>query len=61
MLVLERAVMESVIIDDKIKITVIKTTPGRVRLAFEAPRDVAIHREEIWEKIKGATQPPRSP
>lgn len=57
MLVLSRRKNESIIINDNIKIVVISIRGDRVRLGIEAPRDVPVHRREVFELIrkKGAT------
>ncbi len=54
MLVLSRRLRQSVVIDGKIRVTVIKTGTGAVRLGIEAPDDVAVHREEIQNRIAGS-------
>lgn len=51
MLILTRKQNESIIIDDDIKITVLSDKHGQVKLGIEAPADVEIWREEIFEKI----------
>lgn len=51
MLVLSRRPNESIVIDDKIVITVIEIRGDKVRLGIEAPRDVPIHRSEVYEAI----------
>jgi carbon storage regulator (csrA) len=52
MLVLSRKKNESIVIDERIVITVIEIRGDKVRLGIEAPRDVAIHRHEIYESLK---------
>ena len=52
MLILTRRIGETIIINDDIKIMVLRADNGTVRLGFEAPKDVSIHREEIWNKIQ---------
>ena len=52
MLVLTRKLGESIIIGDKIKITVTSIHGKQVRLGVEAPRDVPIYRMEVYERIK---------
>ena len=54
MLILTRHKSESVIINDNIKITVLNDPQGQVRLGIEAPGDIEIWREEIYEKIKNS-------
>ncbi|MCY6483666.1 carbon storage regulator [Clostridium aestuarii] len=49
MLVLGRKLGEYVIIDENIKVEVIKSEKGDLRLAIDAPREVEIVRGEIWE------------
>ena len=51
MLVLSRLVGESLRIGD-IKVTVVKVAGDRVRLGIEAPPDVPVHREEVYDAIK---------
>jgi len=51
MLVLTRKVGESINIGDKIKITIITIDSGQVRLGIDAPKDIIVHREEIYNKI----------
>ena len=56
MLVLSRLKNEVIIIGDDIKITVLYDPQGQVRLGIEAPYDVEIWREEIYEKIQAGTE-----
>jgi carbon storage regulator len=52
MLVLSRQRNESIVIGDDIIITVIELRGDKVRLAFDAPRDIIIHRKEIYDAIQ---------
>jgi len=52
MLVLSRKKNESIIIRDDIVVTVIEVRGDKVRLGIDAPREVAVHRQEIYEAIK---------
>lgn len=52
MLILTRRVGESVVIGDDIAITVLGVKGNQVRVGVKAPRDVTVHREEIFERIK---------
>lgn len=54
MLVLARALDQSIIIGDNIKITIVEVRGGKVRLGIDAPEDVSVHREEIYLQIKEA-------
>ncbi len=56
MLVLTRKAKQSVIVGNSIKITVIELSHGAVRLGFEAPPEVSIYREEIYEEIAAANR-----
>lgn len=51
-LVLSRKKREAVKIADEITVTVIEIRGDKVRLLIDAPRDVPVHREEIYEAIK---------
>ncbi len=51
MLVLSRKVGESVIIQNNIKITVLEISGNQVKIGFEAPENVLIYRQEIYEKV----------
>jgi carbon storage regulator len=50
MLLLTRKQGEKIIIDDDIVITVLNIGRGQVRIGFEAPEDVEINRQEIYER-----------
>ncbi len=52
MLVLSRKLSEKIVIGDNIVVTVVELAGGKVRLGIEAPRDVSVHRKEIYEAIK---------
>jgi len=54
MLVLSRKKNESIVIDDKIVITVVEIRGDKVRLGIEAPREIAIHRSEVRDAIAAA-------
>ena len=51
MLILTRKVGESINIGTNIKVTVINIEGGQVRVGIDAPRDVIVHREEIYNRI----------
>ena len=52
MLILTRRVGETVVIGDDVTVTVLGVKGNQVRLGINAPRDVAVHREEIYERIR---------
>jgi carbon storage regulator len=51
MLVLSRKKNESIIINDNITVTVIEIRGDKVRLGIEAPKQVTVHRREVYEAI----------
>jgi carbon storage regulator len=55
MLVLSRKKGESIIIRDNIVITVVDIRGDKVRLGIEAPRDVPVHRREVYDAIKSSS------
>ena len=65
MLILTRRVGETVMIGDDVTITVLGVKGNQVRVGINAPKHVAVHREEIYERIKREQHPkkswPRSP
>ena len=56
MLVLSRHPDEKIHIGDNIILTVVEVRGDRVRIGIEAPRDVAVHRQEIFEAIRREAQ-----
>lgn len=56
MLILTRKAGESIVLDGGIRITVVQTEAGSVRLGIEAPPDVAIFREELLERMASENQ-----
>jgi carbon storage regulator len=54
MLVLSRKNNESIVINDEIVVTVIEVRGDKVRLGIEAPKEVPVHRREVYDKIKEA-------
>ena len=52
MLILTRRLGESVKVGDEVTVTVLGVKGTQVRLGFAAPRDVAVHREEVYERLR---------
>lgn len=58
MLVLSRKVGEKIVIPQQnITLTVLEVRGDRIRLGITAPADVAVHRQEIWQKIQQSAEP----
>jgi len=56
MLILTRRVGETVMIGDDIAVTVLGVKGNQVRVGVNAPKEVSVHREEIYERIKREEQ-----
>ena len=52
MLILTRRVGETLIIGDNVKVTVLGVRGHQVRIGVDAPKDVSVHREEIYKRIQ---------
>ena len=56
MLVLSRKKNESIIINDHITVTVVEIRGDKVRLGIDAPKDISVHRREVYEAIQNQTK-----
>ncbi len=52
MLILSRKPGESIVIDGRIKVTVMRSEGEAVKIGIEAPAEVPVHRQEIYEEIQ---------
>ena len=61
MLVLTRRSGESVMIGDNVVVTVLEVRGDVIRLGIGAPRDIQVHREEIYRELQASNQEAASP
>ena len=60
MLILTRRVGERVMIGDNVAVAIISVKGTQIRIGIDAPKNVAIHRKEIYERIPHEQHPARS-
>ena len=52
MLILTRRIGETLMVGDAVTVTVLEVKGSQVRIGIDAPKEVAVHREEIYKKIQ---------
>ena len=52
MLILTRKVNETLMVGDDVSVTVLGIKGGQIRIGINAPREIAVHRQEVYERIK---------
>ena len=58
MLVLSRKMNQSIMIGDNVRVIVVSVDRDQVKIGIEAPKDVSVHRSEIYEEIQKGKKPP---
>ena len=61
MLVLSRAKGEGLVIGNNIHVEIVEITADKVRLGITCPKDLPVHRREVWEAIHQPAPQPASP
>jgi carbon storage regulator len=56
MLVLSRKINQSIMVGDNVRVVIVAVDRDQVKLGIEAPRDIAVHRSEVYEEIQRANR-----
>lgn len=60
MLILTRRVGETLMVGDDVKVTVLGVKGNQIRIGIEAPKEIAVHRQEIYDRIHSESEDPDS-
>jgi carbon storage regulator len=60
MLILTRRVGETVMVGNDVTVTIVGVKGSQIRIGINAPKDVTVHREEIYQRIRREQHPTRS-
>lgn len=60
MLILTRKIGESLLIGDDVEITVLSIRGSQVKLGVKAPKEISVHREEIYQRIRALAEEAKS-
>jgi len=61
MLILTRRTQESLMVGDKVTVTVLAVKGNQVRIGVSAPKEIPVHRSEIYERIRSGAPAPAAP
>lgn len=61
MLILSRKVGETIHVGDSVTVTVLAVARGQVKIGIEAPRELTVHREEVYQRIQNEKSRAASP
>jgi carbon storage regulator len=56
MLILTRRVGETIMVGDEVTVTVLGVNGNQIRIGIHAPREIAVHRKEVYERIQAESE-----
>jgi carbon storage regulator len=60
MLILTRKVDETLVVGDEVSVTILGVKGNQVRIGVNAPKEISVHREEVYNRIKAEKQQERT-